>query len=345
MRPTTEYVARATARIVEVLEAEHAVVSPELESRIAEAEYRDSPNNIDPHHITTALTNLTSAGLVTSDREQTRGGRVVTTIRLAGVARRATKVALATRRKRLLHGRYQGWSQGTQRHPHGTVGPAGEAAVRQAILDSNALQPAALGAGPVTELLGTRLPGELDSAGFLVPLAYGVPSPPITLLFEVKNVRSWIYPSAGELFQVPHKGVVLQQAHPDLPILPLLVCRREHKTTYYMAKQLGFAVIAMDTQFAGPVEEHKLDEIRNELHFTDLRLGHGPSLRVRDRLRAPGFVAAIPTMAEHWAKTVDNTQMADLITRARRESSGAKRRDLVDELRVAAKDAGLLGGW
>jgi len=66
MRPTTEYVARATARIVEVLEAEHAVVSPELESRIAEAEYRDSPNNIDPHHITTALTNLTSAGLVTS---------------------------------------------------------------------------------------------------------------------------------------------------------------------------------------------------------------------------------------------------------------------------------------
>lgn len=126
---------------------------------------------------------------------------------------RTTKTARATGRKRLLLTRYNSWAHGTKRHPHGFIGPAGEQALRSAIWASAALQPAAPDAGEVKKLLGVALPGPLDSAGFLVPLdRNGIPQTPVTILFEVKNIRSWIYPTAEELYQLLYKAVVLQTA-------------------------------------------------------------------------------------------------------------------------------------
>ncbi len=106
----------------------------------------------------------------------------------------------------------------------------------------------------------------------------------MTVLFEVKNLRSWIYPSAEELYQLLHKAVVLQIARPEQPIVPVFVCRKAHQTTFWMSYQLGFVTIDMDIQFVGDVEEDELLEVRNELYFRDLAPGCGPSLRVRDRL-------------------------------------------------------------
>jgi len=85
----------------------------------------------------------------------------------------------------------------------------------------------------------------------MVPIVGGIPQPPITVLFEVKNIREWIYPNALELYQVLHKGVILQQANPTVPIVPSLICRGAQITAIYMAKALGFLIIDMGNNMSG----------------------------------------------------------------------------------------------
>jgi hypothetical protein len=118
----------------------------------------------------------------------------------------------------------------------------------------------------------------------------GVPGDPVTLLFEVKNVRQWIYPSAAEHFQLLTKALLVQRAQPDAAPVPILVCRKAHVTLFWMAKQLGFMVIDLEHQFIGAVDELRMMEVRNGLWFTDLAIGDGPSLRVRDR---PAYSGAL----------------------------------------------------
>jgi hypothetical protein len=345
MPPTDAYVGRARAAILSVLADEHAVVHPELEARISEAGYRGDFRNIDPHHVTTALRKLTDDGQIEWVEERTRGGNTIKTIQPTDTRLRATKVATAAARKRLLYARYSGWSQGTKRHPQGLVGPAGEEAVRLAIRDSSALQPAAPGAGEVSELLGVTLPGPLDSAGYLVPFdASGLPQSPVTILFEVKNLRSWIYPSAEELYQLLHKALVLQTARQDQPIVPVFVCRKVHLTTFWMSQQLGFVTIDMGIQYVGDVAEQELLEVRNELHFRDLASGKGPSLRVLDRLTKtlPSISLAV---AHQWSASASDPTMATAIEGIRHSRNRQEHDALVAELRRANSRLGRRGGW
>lgn len=74
------WVAKAKERVTEVLDDQHAVVLPELESRIAEAGWHGSGLNIDPHHITTAVRVLTNEGTVHLAEGATRGGRPIKTL-------------------------------------------------------------------------------------------------------------------------------------------------------------------------------------------------------------------------------------------------------------------------
>jgi hypothetical protein len=339
------YVSRARGAILDILSQEHAVVHPELEARISEAGYSDDAENIDPHHVTTALRALGQAGDIEWIEGQTRGGSKIITIQPTDTRLRATKIAAVAARKRLLLARYNGWSQGTKRHPKGLVGPAGEEAVRRAIVESAALQPAAAGADEVKELLGVRLPGPLDSAGYLVPINHqGLPQPPVTMLFEVKNLRSWIYPGSEELFQLLHKAIVLQTLQPEQPIVPVFVCRKAHQTTFWMSKQLGFITIDMGIQYVGDVDEEDLLEVRNELYFRDLARGGGPSLRVRDRLvKALPMIAA--DVARQWASTASNPTLAELIERIRYCRAREEHDALVSDLRAANEDLGRRGGW
>lgn len=286
MAEIDDYVERAATAIRRVLDEHHAVVQAELQSRIAEGEFADSTNNINPHHITTALRDLGNSGQIIWDRTPARGGQIIATIQPADQQRRTTKIEVAAARKRLLFARYSGWAQGTKRYPQGLIGPAGESAVRAAILAAGSLQPAFPNAGEASKLLGVDLPGAVDSAGYMVPFSAGIPGTPVTVLIEVKNIRSWIYPTAAELYQVLHKASVLQLARPAQQILPILICRRAHPTTFYMASQLGFVVIDMERQFvADVVTEAELLEVRNELHFHDLSRDKAPRARVRDRLQ------------------------------------------------------------
>lgn len=337
------YTARAKDRIREVLDEQHAVVLLELEARISEAGFSDSGINIDPHHITTALRELVASGDVIRTSETTRGGQAIETIQPADPRRRATAITAAARRKRLLYARYRGWALGTKRHPHGLVGPAGEEAVRTAILLSGGMQPVHPDAGPVNQLLNVTLAGPLDSAGYTVPIVNGVPGPPVTVLVEVKNIRGWMYPQSEEIYQLLHKGYLLQQANPTQPILPVFICRKAHPTTFWMAHQLGFMVIDMGVQFTGDVEQSAVDEVRVELYFHDLRAGNGPSLRVRDRFRNTVPIHCTNISAA-WRRTALDPDLTGFFDELRRAKGGARSR-LMNEFRQAATDAGHRGGW
>lgn len=332
-------------RVLALLAEHHAVVHPELESRIAEGNYRSSGENIDPHHITTAIRELGKLNKITWTRATTRGGRSIDTISLANPGRTLTAIDRAAQRRRLLLARYQGWSQGTVRHPQGLIGPAGEQAVRSALTLSGALQPARPGFAECTRLLDTPLPGPADSAGYLTPIVNGLPEAAVTLLIEVKNLRSWIYPHSVELYQPLTKAALLQRTHPDRGIVPVLICRRAHITSYYMAKQLGFVVIEMEQQYAGEVDLVDLDEVRVELAFSDIRVGDGPSLRVRDRLQKPKLIAAMPRIGREWRRTALDDTAHSLMGKARRKASDAAQSRTVASLRAWNTARGSRGGW
>jgi hypothetical protein len=340
-----EYVGRAVATTLRLLDEHHALVHPELEARIAEASHIGSTNNIDPHHITTALRELRDSGRIEWIETTARGGQKITTIQPVDTARRATKITKAAARKRLLLARYNGWAQSSARYPQGLIGPAGEQAVRTALASSGRLQPAEPGFAETRRLLGVTLTGPLDSAGYLVPLSSaGVPGAPVTVAIEVKNIRSWIYPQSVELYQLLDKATTLQEHHPAQPILPVLVCRRAHETTFWMAQQLGFTVIAMERQFVDKVDPDDLLEIRNELHFQDLYVATEPAVRVRDRFRATLPTYATQYAAE-WQTTCADAPTADLIHQLRRATKNADRPPLMNALRARAAERGKRGGW
>lgn len=345
MAEIDEYVGRAAAATLRLLNEHHVLVHPELIARLAEASHAGSTDNIDPHHITSALRELSRAGLIRRDYFGTRGGQQIETIQPTDTARRATKIRDAAARKRLLMARYNGWAHGSARHPQGLIGPAGELAVRSALTAAGTLRPVEPGFGETKRLLGVTLNGPLDSAGFLVTLDdAGLPAPLITVLVEVKNIRSWIYPNSIELYQVLDKAATLQERHPGQPILPILVCRRAHKTSFWMGSQLGFMIIDMGRQFVDKVETEDLLEVRNELYFNDLYLVTEPAARVRDRFRT-----VIPThaasSATKWAATCADLDLSTTIHQLRHVDDLETRSDLMLDLRARSKQLGMRGGW
>jgi hypothetical protein len=339
------YQARAVDRIREILAVEHAVVRRELESRIAEGYWPSSGENINPHHVSNAVRFLVGRGEFQWVGAATKGGARVETLQPVDRTGRGVRIDRAAARKRLLYGRYLGWATGTKRHPKGLIGPAGEAATRSAILASGAVIPLAAGAGEVSRVLGVQVNGPLDSAGMTVPLdSRGLPGEPVTLLFEVKNVRQWLYPSAEEPFQLLSKAVVVQRAQPDAAIVPVLVCRKAHPTTFWMAKQLGLMVIDLERQFIGAVDEDKCMEVRNELHFHDLAVGEGPSVRVRERLSTT-MRTYCSDFASMWHETALDAELGQTILNAAKARDERARSREVRHLREMVVDRGWGAGW
>lgn len=342
-----DYVAMACEAIVEHLEEHHSCTHPELESRLAERYNARDTRNIDPHHFTTALKALTKSGVVASQRKVTRGAgsAPIETFHLRGAQRSATKIDRAAARKRLLSARYRGWAQGSVRHPQGLIGPAGEAAVRAGLRDT--MQPMSPGFGEVGSLLGFKLSGSIDTGGYLVTVDHaGLPMKPLAVPVEVKNIRSWIYPSAPEVYQLLTKCVDAQRnGGAEAALLPTLVCRRAHPTLFWMAGELGFVVIDARLQWAGDVDEVALLEVRNELHFVDLRAGNAPSVRVHDRFSTSGLRKNAHRLAALWAATSADDPTVDLLRRMKRASKANERLRLLQALRQRSRARGLRGGW
>lgn len=314
---------------------------PEIEAKLAEPPARDR-RPVHPHLLTSAKQGLVRRGaIIETAPTPTRGGHAIVTYQRVPM-RDSRAIDAAAARKRLLHARYLGWATATKRHPRGLIGPAGERALHASLVapEVAGLYGVISGAGSeVTHLYGEPVPGgPLDGAAVHLGSRGGVLVGAVTLLFEVKNIRHWIYPSSHEVYQLLHKAAVLQVEHRTERILPVLVCRRRHYWTRQMAIDLGFFVIEVHEQRVQPVAELDLEafhEVREELGFSTLSMEVGPLPRLVQSLRdaVPPYAVATaarwgtmaPSLVDHFARLRDQYLTHRVRERAFRDLRAAAR--------------------
>jgi hypothetical protein len=181
-----------------------------------------------------------------------------------------------------LTARHNGWSErgGSGR---GLIGAAGENALATALSDAGC--PLTAVTGSTTSILGVDVNitglGEIDNSGFYVDQSE--PSRPtlITVVFEVKNTRSWYYADDEDVLRFLAKVAYVQDQGGDQLILPVFVARRYHFTLWDRGQKQGFLPARVDNQLV--LSDHELtpeafQEVRDEL-FTDLVLGDRPTNR------------------------------------------------------------------
>ncbi|MBB6122176.1 hypothetical protein [Nocardiopsis algeriensis] len=340
-RSEAEYVSLARQRLLALAHEHHALTHVEIQARISDVPWKGEA--IDPHHVTRALRQLTDNGDLLVDHAPTRGGRDVQLF-LSTAPRTKTAVEKAARRKRLLLSRYLGWAQGTPSRP-GLIGPAAEQVFHASIVSTGAFTLARPEGGDVKSFLGLALPGPLDSAGFFLPVANGIPGRAIAVPIEIKNLRDWIYPANAEPYQLLDKAARLHvKVDGQVPIAPVFVCRRAHYTTFLMAKQFGFFVIETKRQFIGDVDEDKLNEVRAELWLTDLINHQGADEKIV-RALATTFPKQAQVTAERWAVTAEDPDMRDYFARMRNATSAPRRSRILEKAREHASSMGFDGGW
>jgi hypothetical protein len=292
--------------LVEMAEQLYAFLRPEAEARAAEALWKDQPRFVQPHRISTALQQLVRQGKLAIDHDVTRGGRRITTVRLADLAGRERQTADASARKRLLYARYLSWASGSPAEP-GLIGPAAENMLHQTLRQASPERGYQLenpAGGSTTTLLGANVPGgPLDNAAHLY---LGNPGRRYSIVMEVKSRREWMYQTSDELYQVLYKAAVLQRLLPDARIVPFLVCRRAHITAFRMFKDLGGYIVEVRDQWLpashSRVKEQDLLEVRNELNFLDLQSAPPEGVHsYLGRHLTKYLPIALPEQAERWA--------------------------------------------
>ncbi|SNY58373.1 hypothetical protein SAMN05421748_11979 [Paractinoplanes atraurantiacus] len=209
---------------------------------------------------------------------------------------------MAIRRKAILYTRYLNYSA--------QFGTAGETVVRESLGDALKFGYTSINInqlfGEVKKVGATALQGALDSGAWLSTIdpITALPRQTHAVLIEVKNRRLTLYPRHAEVHQLLHKAAVVRNANVQLPVIPLLVCRRAHDRLFWMAKDLGFHVAETRRQFLTlppKTETRLLDEIRTELALHDLTLitpASRPRIEAVFQERLPKLG---PATAERWA--------------------------------------------
>jgi hypothetical protein len=272
--PRHDYVALGEQGIRDLLAEEHAVVWTEVEAKLADRCLPSLPSSVDPHHLTTARHNLTAAGFMEQIDAPTRGGRDVPVIVPVEQRLRKRAIADAAARKRLLQTRFLTWASGSPATGAGVIGPAGETHAHLALAAAakygyRLLNP---DTGHTEKVLGVDLRqiGSVDNAAVLTKLdKMQMPVGFYTTVIEVKNIRSWIYRTTAELYQLLFKAAYLQMQQPTARILPVLICRRSQYMTHQLAEALGFYVIATKRQYvpASLAETREFTEVTTELGY------------------------------------------------------------------------------
>ena len=305
------WVAHAEGFALQTLNEQLAMPRAEVDARLWETGFPQPggrPLVFFPHIIEEALANLITRGQVELVEHSTKGGRAAHLYAPADTVRgRRTAIAAATRRKAMLYARYLSYSS--------SFGLTGEEVVRLSLADAAQHGYTSINPHPrfgeVKQIGTAKLAGALDSGAWLTTLdpIIGLPLPTHGLLVEVKNIRQTLYPRHQEVHQLLHKAAVVQNAHPDLPVVPLLVCRRAHDWLFWMAKDLGFLVHAAKRQFLTlppKTELRYLDEIRTELGFTDLTVATAAEPKRIENLFTDTLPKTARTTASRWA-TVGST--------------------------------------
>jgi len=352
------YVDQGRHALIELLEQEHAAVWAEVQAKIADEVWPTLPNHVEPHHLTTVRRKLIADEIIEEVAAPTRGGRTELVLAFTDRAsrpggERAFEDAAA--RKRLLAARYHSWGRGSKGHPN-VIGSAGERMVRASLLAAAPGRYTPLPVSPsgeLTHLFGKPVPGgPLDNAAYLTLTdVLGRPTGVVTVLIEVKNVRHWIYPESAELYDLLDKAARLQVANPGQPFVPVLVCRRAHRTTFLMAAQLGFFVVDAKAQFLLQVQDVRpehVEQVRRELGFRDLVLIAPSSTQSSSSMRRR-FEVVIPSVAARSAERF--AQSASIVTKVsatlRKDSlTDVQRRRAFERLHTASEELpDFAGGW
>ena len=297
------YVLKGKEALLQLCEQEVAFVWAEAEARISDNLWANLTHPIDPAHLGSARDELMREERLARVDEPTRGGRGIHVYRPADIGGRQREFDDLAARKRLLQTRFLSWASGT-RSTEGIVGRAAERVVHhslQAVSGHFGFKFTNPEGGQAAVVLETAVPaGPLDNAG---EAWLGDPAARHMFLFEVKSLRNHIYPKTGELYQLLYKASVIQREHPDSAVVPVLICRRANYTTFRMAKQLGFLVLATRAQWLlrhSRVTEDRVQEVRKELYFLDLSLAPDT---YRSAYVENLFVKVLPVQAPSTAAT------------------------------------------
>ncbi len=332
-----DYGALARQAVLDLLEREHAAIWLEVEAKLAERPHPQLPGGINPHHLTNARRELTQQQRIEQIAAVTRGGRSVAVLALRDRHGRQTAFRRAAARKRLLQARYLGWASTSTRGAN-LIADAGERVARASLTAAGGYSRERTDDGPATVVFGVPVPGgPLDDAAHIAVLDSRQRPVAVTVLVEVKNVRHWMYPSASEIFQLLDKAARLQTTYRDAHLLPVLVCRRAHFTTFQMAKDLGCLVFYTATQAILPRAEappDAVEEVRAELGYDLVRTEEahaGLTQQFRETLPRNAL-----RIAERWAQTAATLQPF-YATLRRANLSVVARRQALQQLRTAAE--------
>lgn len=272
------WVTLAERQVFELIDRALAVPHLEIHARLWDTGVRvhgaARPVVFFPHILDEAINNLVAAGNIQLVTHPTKGGATADLFVPANTRLRTTAIATATGRKAMLYARFMRCSV--------TFGSAGEAVVRGSLNDAMPVGYLPMTASPpfgevASVGTGARLFGALDSGAWVIlkDPTTGLPLPSHALLVEVKNRRMTLYPRHNEVYQLLSKAAAVQQQHPGLPVVPLLICRRGHDRLFWMAKDLGFLVHAARAQYLTlpkKTTELHVEQLRAELGLTDLKL-------------------------------------------------------------------------
>lgn len=139
--------------------------------------------------------------------------------------------------------------------------------LRAAALDADLYVPKQ-STGAVGEIKGVRVaPGPLDALAHVMERESATEA--AVVAFEVKNINTWIYPRAVELWSLLVKAAPLAA---EFPIVPVCACVRYGYEAQRMGSDLGFFVCAMRDQVFSPrIDPDEFDTVIDDFGLVAIR--------------------------------------------------------------------------
>ena len=358
-----EWLDLALAAIPAYVASEGAVIWPEVEARLGELSW--VTENYDPsfpstwgiqsHHLHAARVLLVADGTLIPEAAALSGRTVIAYLDGPGLTgRSATRIRRVAAAKRRLYRSFLGWTGNSRLC--GSVAEEVVATTLTALTGRYLWLPPDITPGSVTELLDRPITvgGPLDAHAFIARSADDPTCGFVPIAVEVKNMRSIVYSWSHETWDLLAK----LGDFPD--VVPILVARRMHLTTFRLFKDIGALGCATYRQwFHSPgttratIDPTTFEEACATFGFHDAVLLDDPSHRhpnidrfFTDTIRTD--VAGdllIDRQAERWHRAAP--VVAGFTALRDEDVKGEDRVELMREFATEIASAGLLdlGGW
>ncbi len=272
-------------RIVEILKTHIGAPTKELEARISDF----APSRLaapDPHHVTTARQELLTDNEIDAVYVDGTAFYYLPSIEWDDI-----EPALGVKQR--IHADFKGIAESYEK-----CGKNAEIVTYRALLVSDAWHTPFAPGDSVTHMNGRTTDYGLDLAAYGRKAQY-------RLGIEVKNIREWIYPESWPVWKTIGSAL-------ELNILPILVARRIHYTSFRLFKSIGMIGHETKSQtFSPDLEDHEhdiLDAVKENLFYRDIELTDQPKEE-----QIGFFGRVLPSIAERSQNTFSS--LHDLLHR------------------------------